>query len=46
MPPLTFELGMHRLAVSIRVLDELHDLRSNDAIFVKVVPSPLVAKIK
>lgn len=46
VPPLTFELGLYRLAVAIEVLDEEHDLRSSDAIFIRVIPSPLVARIK
>lgn len=46
IPPLKFDLGMHMLTSSIELVDEEHDLKHSDSVYISVIPSPLVAQIK
>jgi len=46
IPPLTFELGLYRVSVAIKLMDKRHNLEATDAVYIMVEASPLVANIK
>ncbi|XP_077976290.1 polycystin family receptor for egg jelly-like isoform X1 [Styela clava] len=46
IPALSLELGMYMITATINLLDDEHDLQDSDSVYIEVVPSPLVSKIK
>ena len=46
IPHLTFPLGLYRISVDLKLLDETQVLEHSDAIYMSVTPSPLVANIR
>ena len=46
IPALTFELGLYRISVHLKLLTEDQLLEHSDAIYMDVISSPLIAHIK
>ena len=46
IPALTFSLGLYRISVDLKLLDDSQPLQSMDSIYMAVTNSPLIASIR